>query len=310
MPPPSPHDHDVKVASRRRTARRRLILIAIIVIVLAGGAWYFEKSLSLPLQNLAAFGNSLESSVTQQFGQNFSAPTSTVEQNVKTAPKKANALDATGVIAETNAARAANGGLPPLAEDATLDDIATLRLDDLFAQQYFAHVGPQGESAITVASSVGYASIALGENLALGTYAGDAGVVAAWMASPGHRANILDTHYTQIGVAVREGEYDGAETWIAVQVFGRPASACPSPDANLKTSIDLSESQLSTMSSELQSEKASIDAMSPPSGPAYNAQVEDYNNLVAQYNNLAAGTKNAITEYDAEVDTFNACLAD
>ena len=47
----------------------------------------------------------------------------------------------------------------------------------MFAQQYFAHVGPQGESAITVASSVGYTNLALGENLALGLYAGDAGVV-------------------------------------------------------------------------------------------------------------------------------------
>ena len=51
-----------------------------------------------------------------------------------------------------------NGNLPPLAENATLDDIATLRIDDMFAEQYFAHVNSStGESAVTVASSVGYA---------------------------------------------------------------------------------------------------------------------------------------------------------
>lgn len=311
VPVPPPQGHEVTAAVRRRKAKRRLAIIAIAVIIVALGLWYFQKSFSLPFRNLAAFGNSLGTSVTQQLAQNFSAPTSSVEENVGTAPKKVNALDATGIIAQTNAARAQNdedGDLPPLVENATLDDIATLRLDDMFAKQYFAHVGPQGESAVTVASSVGYQYIALGENLALGSYAGDAGVVAAWMASPGHRANILDPHYTQIGVAAREGEFNGAETWIAVQVFGRPASACPSPDANLKTSIDLSEDQLNVMEGELQTEKSSIDAMSPQSGPSYNAQVGDYNNLVAQYNNLAAQTKTAIAEYDAEVDAFNTCL--
>lgn len=307
---PPPGEHAARAAARKRTARRRLVLIAAALAVFGIGVWYFQSSFSLPLRNLAAFGSSVETSVTNELAQNFSAPTSSVEENVRTVPKKANALDAAGVIAETNDQRAANGNMPPLAENATLDDVATLRIDDMFAQQYFAHVGPQGESAITVASSVGYRFIALGENLALGTYAGDAGVVAAWMASPGHRANILDTHYTQIGVAVREGVFDGAETWIAVQVFGRPASDCPSPDANLKTSIDLSENQLNVMAGDLQTEKAAIAAMSPQSGPSYNAQVEDYNNLVAQYNNLATQTKTAIGEYDSQVDAFNACLSD
>jgi hypothetical protein len=169
-------------------------------------------------------------------------------------------------------------------------------------------VGPEGESAITVASSVGYSYIALGENLALGSYAGDAGVVSAWMASPGHRANILNAHYTQIGVAVREGVFQGAETWIAVQVFGRPSSDCPAPDANLKTSIDLSENQITAMVAQLQSDKTAIDAMSPQSGPSYNAQVEDYNNLASEYNDLAAETKTAIGQYDAQVQAFNNCL--
>ena len=170
--------------------------------------------------------------------------------------------------------------------------------------------GRKGIASISVASSVGYAHLALGENLALGNYAGDAGVVTAWMASPGHRANILDTHYTQIGVAVREGMFEGSETWLAVQVFGRPASDCSAPDANLENSINLSEQEIASTSAELVANKTVIDAMSPQSGPAYNAQVEDYNNLAAQYNTLAAETKTAIDTYDAQVDAFNACLGE
>ena len=286
-----------------------MLIIVIGVAVIGGALWYFQNSLSLPLHAIATFGNSVETSVSNQIGQNFSAP-SPLQQVSKAAPKKTNTLTIAGVIAQTNDQRATNGNLPPLTENATLDDIATLRIDDMFAQQYFAHVGPQGESAVTVASSVGYTNLALGENLALGLYAGDAGVVTAWMNSPG----IARTFWTRIirrsALPCAKERSRGRTTWIAVQIFGRPASDCPAPDANLKTSIDLSEAQINTMESELATEKASIAAMSPQSGPQYNQQVEDYNNLVAQYNNLAAGTKTAIAEYDTEVNSFNACLAE
>jgi uncharacterized protein YkwD len=310
MEPPLPPSHDARAALRKKKARWRLVIIAVAVVIAAVALWYFQKSLSLPLQKLALFGNStVPAATSSQPAQNFSAP-APMQQTANVTPKKTNVLTVEGVIMQTNDQRAANGNLPPLAENATLDDVATLRLDDMFTQQYFAHVGPQGESAITVASSVGYDHLALGENLALGNYAGDTGVVTAWMNSPGHRANILDTHYTQIGVAVREGMFEGEETWLAVQVFGRPASDCPAPDANLEASINLSEQEISSTSVELADDKTAIAAMSPQSGPAYNAQVEDYNNLAAQYNALAAETQTAISTYDAQVTAFNACLAE
>lgn len=310
MPPeiPRPPLDDAPAASRKKKAKRRLAIIAVVVVAAGVAIWYFQRSFSLPLQNIATFESSVENSVSGQLGQNFSAP-SPLQQVTKAAPKKANALTRAGVIAQTNLQRAQNGNLPPLTENPTLDDIATLRIDDMFQQQYFAHVDSStGESAITVASSVGYAYLALGENLALGLYAGDAGVVNAWMASPGHRANILNVHYTQIGVAVREGMFDGQNTWIAVQVFGRPASDCPPPDAGMEATIDLSESQINALVIKLQSDKAAIDAMSPQSGPQYNEQVENYNNLAAQYNSLAAETKTTINTYNAEVTAFNQCL--
>lgn len=309
---PQPPPKDAVHVVRKKKAKQRLIMIAALVIVLAGAYWYFQNFFSLRLEDIASFGNSLEGSMTGQSSSspgNFSAPGPLILVG-KATPKKANTLTIAGIILDTNTARAQNGNLPPLAENSTLDDIATLRIDDMFSQQYFAHVGPQGESAVTVASSVGYSYLALGENLALGVYAGDAGVVNAWMGSAGHRANILDIHYTQIGVAVQEGTFQGKSTWIAVQVFGRPSSDCPAPDANLQTSIQLSENQITAMASELASDKAAIDAMNPQSGPTYNEQVEDYNNLAAGYNNLAAETKNAIVAYNSQVDAFNTCLAE
>jgi uncharacterized protein YkwD len=305
VPPPEHHVSNV----RKKKAKRRLVIITVTVAVVAVAFWIFENSLSLPFQQLGSFGNSLESSLVGQIQENFSAPPP-LHGPTKIAHGTSTALTHDGVISQTNLQRSENGNLPALVDNATLDDIAMLRLDDMFQQQYFAHVGPQGESALTVASTVGYAYVALGENLALGNFTGDTGVVAAWMASPGHRANILDTHYTQIGVAVQQGVFQGTTEWIAVQIFGKPASACPAADPNLEAAITSAEAQLSTMSAQLQSEKTSISEMQPQSGPAYNDQVNSYNTLVAQYNTLAGQVKTEIAQYNAEASAFNACIGE
>src|SRR6185369_15716694 len=118
-------------------------------------------------------------------------------------------------------------GLPALKENALLDKAAKKKLDDMFAQQYFEHINPQGKGPSDLAKSVGYDYIAIGENLALGNFKNDAELVQAWMDSPGHRANILNKQYTEIGVAVGQGTYEGKKTWLAVQEFGRPTSSCP-----------------------------------------------------------------------------------
>jgi uncharacterized protein YkwD len=304
---PRPPSTRTAAALRKKKARQRLLIIVIALFAIAGIYWYFQKFFSLPLERLVPFVSSVGTSIASDAQQGFSAPSPLVAVE-KTSPKKANTLTIEGVIAATNQQRLENGNLPPLTESATLDDIALLRMDDMFNQQYFAHVGPENESAITVASSVGYSYLALGENLALGLYTGDPGVVNAWMNSPGHRANILDSHYTQIGVAVREGMFQCQDTWIAIQVFGRPASDCPSPDSDLKTGLDAAENQITAMSTQLQEDKTAIDAMNPQSGPAYNEQVENYNNIAAEYNALSSQTTGMINEYDSEVEAFNACL--
>ncbi len=295
-------------ADRRMKARRRLILIIAGVIAAAGVVWAIQHFSSVPLDKVASFETQVTTEVQNAFS-SFPSGGVTSTQPWRVTAKQA-VLTPGGIIADTNAARAANGGLPALKEEATLDDIATLRLDDLFAHQYFAHVDPQtGESALTVASSVGYNHIALGENLAEGFFEGDKGVLDAWMASPGHRANILDTHYTEIGVAAREGLMNGRQTWIAVQVFGKPTSACPpAPDTELAAAIANAESALTQMSDSLAQSKASIEAMQPKSGDAYNAKVSQYNALVSQYNALATQTKTEVAQYNGEVEAYNACL--
>jgi len=130
------------------------------------------------------------------------------------------------------------------------------------------------------------------------------------MKSPGHRANILNIHFTQIGVAVQEGIFQGERTWLAVQIFGRPAADCPAPDANLKSAIDAAENGLIEVGAELQARRAQVQSMPQNDVSAYNDAVNAYNNLAEQYQALAAQAKASVAQYNAEVNAFNQCIAE
>lgn len=149
---------------------------------------------------------------------------------------RAGELARAGVIHWTNVQRT-RAGVKALKEVAALDAAADAKVLDMFRRQYFAHVSPTDESIGDIVKRKGYAFILVGENLALGGFAGDQDVVEAWMKSPGHRANILNARFTEIGVGVGKGTFEGRETWLAVQVFALPRSACPAVDARLDDRI-------------------------------------------------------------------------
>lgn len=216
-------------------------------------------------------------------------------------------LTALGVIEQTNVARAQNGGLPALVENYKLNRDAQMKVDDMFAKQYFEHVSPSGVGPADLAQAVGYAYVIVGENLALGDFNGDAGVVTAWMNSPGHRANILNTHYQEIGVAVGKGMYEGHTTWLAVQSFGMPLSACPATDQTLKAQIDANNTTIANLRAQLDAKKAQIDSTSQ-SDPNYNTYVNEFNIIVPEYNNLVEINRVAVANFNAGVQAFNACI--
>jgi uncharacterized protein YkwD len=109
-------------------------------------------------------------------------------------------------------------GLAPLARDSSLDAVALARAEDLVAQGYFDHYSPQGASAFSELAERGIAYRLAGENLARNNYPEATTVAVAFdglMASPGHRANILEPVYESAGVAaVRRGAF-----WLYVTVF-------------------------------------------------------------------------------------------
>jgi hypothetical protein len=141
----------------------------------------------------------------------------------------------------------------------------------------------------------------LGENLALGDFNGDQGLVNAWMASPGHRANILNKNYSEIGVAVGRADMNGRETWLAVQHFGLPQSACPEVDSNIKSKITDNETKISSLEKSLGVGGGLLATVINSINPI--AEIR-----AAEYKKLVSGTNDLISQYNSQVKLFNDCL--
>lgn len=124
------------------------------------------------------------------------------------------------IIALTNDERAQNS-VGQLAENSQLDAAAQAKANDMAAKGYFSHVSPDGATPWQWIAGAGYQYQYAGENLAV-RFIDSQDVVNAWMASPTHRENIVKPVYTQIGVGVAEGSYQGQPATYVVQYFGTP----------------------------------------------------------------------------------------
>lgn len=213
-------------------------------------------------------------------------------------------LTISGIISFSNKERIAVG-LPALRENPKLAASAQSKLDDMFNNQYFEHVSPTGLSVSDLADKAEYSYIVIGENLALGNFGSNENVVEAWMNSPGHKANILNQRYQEIGVAVAQRMYQGRQQWIAVQHFGTPLSACPAPRSQDKSVIDALEKELIQREADLETKKKIVDTLS---GSEYENAVRTYNDLIEVYNGLLATLKAKIAVYNESVKNFNSCL--
>ena len=98
-------------------------------------------------------------------------------------------------------------GLAPLIQDWQLSRVARYKSQDMRDLGYFSHTSPTYGSPFDMMRSFGISYRTAGENIAKG-YQSPETVVRGWMNSPGHRANILNSSYTHIGVGyVASGNY-------------------------------------------------------------------------------------------------------
>ncbi|MFH8337573.1 CAP domain-containing protein [Streptomyces sp. AM6-12] len=146
---------------------------------------------------------------TAQTAQTAAAPASApaaTSAPVTTTP----AAPASGVAAQivqlVNAERA-KAGCRPLTLDDKLTKAAQAHSADMAAHQNMSHTGSDGSDPGTRITRAGYSWSAYGENVAYG-YSTAAEVMEGWMSSPGHRANILDCGFQEIGVGLAQpGSY-------------------------------------------------------------------------------------------------------
>lgn len=104
----------------------------------------------------------------------------------------------TEVIRLVNNVRSANG-LKPLTENWELSRVARYKSEDMVSRRYFDHTSPTYGTPFQMMKSFGITYRSAGENIAYGQRT-PAAVMDAWMNSSGHRKNILNSSYTQIGV--------------------------------------------------------------------------------------------------------------
>jgi len=132
------------------------------------------------------------------------------------------------VLALTNAARAHTrrcGSTPyaaagPLTASARLSEAALAYARDMATWGYMDHTGRDGSSHAERITRSGYRWSEVGENLASGVMTPEE-VVAGWLASPEHCANLMDPLYRQMGVAFAVNPHDKKGVYWAME-FGRP----------------------------------------------------------------------------------------
>jgi len=124
------------------------------------------------------------------------------------------------IVEYTNQYRLQEGKEPLILND-SLTQAALSKAQNMFADNYWAHISPDGTEPWYFITQSGYEYAHAGENLAR-DFKDPQGVVDAWINSPSHRKNILETDFEEIGVAVVDGDIGGVETTIVVLLFGTP----------------------------------------------------------------------------------------
>ena len=129
--------------------------------------------------------------------------TTTTEATTEATTTDINNSIAKSLLALVNQARAENG-LSALSLNDSLSAVAQKKAEDMKNNNYFSHTSPTYGSPFDMIKNAGISYKSAGENIAMGQKTAEA-VFNAWMNSSGHRANILSSKFTQMGIGVTDG---------------------------------------------------------------------------------------------------------
>lgn len=135
------------------------------------------------------------------------------------------------LLADTNTARSSNG-VAALSLNSKLDAAAQAQANDMAARNYWSHDTPEGSPPWVWVTNQGYSYQKLGQNLAAG-FSDEQATINGWLASPPHRANLLDPAFSEVGFgSANNPDYTsagGGPMTIVVAFYGEPqAESAPS----------------------------------------------------------------------------------
>lgn len=257
---------------------------------------------------LSQINNAIPTTDTTSTNNSFSInPLNTTQQNNPIQHKQSTSdISRDGIISETNKNRIQNA-LAPLTENSLLTTSANQKAEDMLTRQYFEHTAPDGKTAGDLITATGYIYLREGENLARGDFKTDTELVDAWMASPGHRENILRSGFTEIGIGIARGTYQGQETYMVVQHFAAPRSLCPSINESIKTQFESGSAEINSMEKELELLRTSIEE-GRKQGKSMNDEADIYNQKLLTYQKKYSEVDALRVVYNTQVSLFNACL--
>lgn len=160
--------------------------------------------------------NQTPSSTSNSSNTNQNTTTNTTSSSGSSSNTGSLSADEQRALTLLNNDRAANG-LPALRANSKLNSLAENYAQDMINRNFFSHYNPEGQSPFDRMSQAGIRYSYAGENLAINNSVTSA--ETAFMNSPGHRANILNPNYTEVGLGVR---YDSKGSVYVVQEFIKP----------------------------------------------------------------------------------------
>lgn len=208
-------------------------------------------------------------------------------------------MSVSALLSATNQQRA-NNGLGALTVNSLLNSSAQAKANDMVAKNYWSHNTPSGQEPWVFFDAAGYEYSKAGENLAYG-FGTSGETVVGWMNSPSHRANILDTMYTEVGFGFANSSdfvSTGNET-IVVAHYAKPLHASSPAPAPAPTPAPAPAPQSKPQSLPAQAEKS---VEQPAETPAQaEEQIEQTGSDVAQPTGVPAERYNQPVTSDAPV---------
>jgi hypothetical protein len=221
------------------------------------------------------------------------------------------------IVAETNDERA-DESVGALRRSAVLDRAAQLKAEHMAEEGYFSHYSPSGVSPWHWFRVANYPFVHAGENLAV-HFNDSREVVRAWMDSPTHRANIVNGNFTEIGIGVAEGRFEGYNTVFVVQLFGTPAAPVAAAPTSERVTVVTEQVTPTRQAEEAQATVASAegsvveDVILPPQSETVSftdlipVEVVPEASVVSEIGEVAA-TPTESTAPDVPIDQFSGTL--